>query len=147
MQKYEIVATTLMGFENLLIEELKGFGAENIEKLRRAIRFVGDDELLYKANMLSRTAIRFLVPIDDFNAENETELYNNAKSFPWEKVLHLNQTFSIDATISGHHFSNSHYVALKVKDAIADRFREKKRQKTRCGQRQPRYRNQYTRNW
>ncbi|MBP6619121.1 MAG: class I SAM-dependent RNA methyltransferase, partial [Leadbetterella sp.] len=126
MQKYEIVATTLMGLENVLMEELKGFGAENTEKLRRAVRFIGDDKLLYKANMLSRTAVRFLVPIDDFIAENETELYNNAKAFPWEKVLHLSQTFSIDATISGNHFSNSHYVALKVKDAIADRFREKK---------------------
>jgi putative N6-adenine-specific DNA methylase len=137
MQKYEIVATTLMGFENLLIDELRSFGAENMEKLRRAIRFVGDDELLYKANMLSRTAIRFLVPIDDFIAENETELYNNAKSFPWEKVLHLNQTFSIDATISGNHFSNSHYVALKVKDAIADRFREKKGKRPDVGKDNP----------
>ncbi|MDP1818084.1 MAG: class I SAM-dependent RNA methyltransferase [Leadbetterella sp.] len=137
MQKYEIVATTLMGFENLLIDELRSFGAENMEKLRRAIRFVGDDELLYKANMLSRTAIRFLVPIEDFIAENETELYNNAKSFPWEKVLHLNQTFSIDATISGNHFSNSHYVALKVKDAIADRFREKKGKRPDVGKDNP----------
>jgi putative N6-adenine-specific DNA methylase len=126
MQKYEIVATTLMGLENVLIEELNGFGAENIEKLRRAVRFVGDDELLYKSNLSSRTALRFLVPIDDFSAENEAELYNNAKSFPWEKILHLNQTFSIDATISGNYFRHSQYVALKVKDAIADRFREKK---------------------
>ena len=137
MQKYEIVATTLMGLENVLLEELKSFGAENIEKLRRAIRFIGDDKLLFKANMLSRVAVRFLVPIDDFIAENENELYNNAKSFPWEKVLHINQTFSIDATISGNYFSNSHYVALKVKDAIADRFREKKGRRPDVGKGNP----------
>jgi putative N6-adenine-specific DNA methylase len=112
-------------------------GGERTEKLRRAVRFLGDDELLYKANMLSRTAVRFLVPIDDFTAENEMDLYNNAKSFPWEKVLHLSQTFSIDATISGNHFSNSHYVALKVKDAIADRFREKKGKRPDVGKDNP----------
>ncbi|WP_255038779.1 THUMP domain-containing class I SAM-dependent RNA methyltransferase [Lacihabitans soyangensis] len=126
MQKYEIVATTLMGLENVLMQELTNLGAQNIEKLRRAVRFVGDDELLYKANLSARTALRFLVPIEDFSAENEAELYSQAKVFPWEKVLHLNQTFSIDATISGNHFRHSQYVALKVKDAIADRFREKK---------------------
>lgn len=137
MQKYEIVATTLMGLENILAQEIESLGGERTEKLRRAVRFLGDDELLYKANMLSRTAVRFLVPIDDFTAENEMDLYNNAKSFPWEKVLHLSQTFSIDATISGNHFSNSHYVALKVKDAIADRFREKKGKRPDVGKDNP----------
>lgn len=137
MQKYEIVATTLMGLENILAQEIESLGGERTEKLRRAVRFLGDDELLYKANMQSRTAVRFLVPIDDFSAENETDLYNNAKSFPWEKVLHLSQTVSIDATISGNHFSNSHYVALKVKDAIADRFREKKGKRPDVGKENP----------
>jgi putative N6-adenine-specific DNA methylase len=137
MQKYEIVATTLMGLEKVLMDEIITLGGENTEKLRRAVRFIGDDETLYKANLTSRTALRFLVPIDDFKAENESELYNNAKGFPWEKVLNLSQTFSIDATISGNYFRHSQYVALKVKDAIADRFREKKGKRPDVGKDHP----------
>jgi putative N6-adenine-specific DNA methylase len=137
MQKYEIVATTLMGLENVLAEEIEEFGGSKVEKLRRAVRFLGTDEILYKANMASRTALRFLVPIDDFSAENEDELYQKAKDFPWEKVIHLNQTFSIDATISGNYFRHSKYVALKLKDAIADRFREREGKRPDVGRENP----------
>jgi putative N6-adenine-specific DNA methylase len=126
MQKYEIVATTFMGLELILAEEITKMGGENIEILRRAVRFIGNDELLYKGNLALRTALRLLVPIDEFEAKNEEELYQNVYGFPWEKIMGLDQTFVIDATISGAFFKHSQYVALKVKDALVDRFRDKK---------------------
>lgn len=137
MQNYEIVGTTLMGLENVLADEIRSLGGENIEILRRAVRFIGDDRLLYTANLNCRTAMRFLVPIDNFEAENEEQLYQNAKDFPWEKVVHLGQTFSIDATISGNYFRHSKYVALKVKDALVDRFRDRKGKRPDVGKENP----------
>jgi putative N6-adenine-specific DNA methylase len=125
MNKYEMVATTLMGLERVLAEEIKQLGGVNITQLKRAVRFYGDDALLYKANMALRTGLKILVPIDDFIARDEQELYRKIKSFPWEDIFSIDQTFVIDAVVNGYVFNHSKYVALKTKDAIADRFRER----------------------
>jgi putative N6-adenine-specific DNA methylase len=123
MNKYEMVATTLMGLEGVLAEEVRILGGEKITELKRAVRFYGDDALLYKANMALRTALKVLVPIDDFIARDEDELYRKIKGFPWEDIFSVDQTFVIDAVVNGYVFNHSKYVALKAKDAIADRFR------------------------
>jgi putative N6-adenine-specific DNA methylase len=123
MNKYEMVATTLMGLEGVLAEEVRILGGEKITELKRAVRFYGDDALLYKANMALRTALKVLVPIDDFIARDEDELYRKIKGFPWEDIFSVDQTFVIDAVVNGYVFNHSKYVALKSKDAIADRFR------------------------
>lgn len=118
-----MVATTLMGLEGVLAEEIRDLGGEKITELKRAVRFYGDDALLYKANMALRTALKVLVPIDDFVARDEEELYQKIKGFPWEDIFSVEQTFVIDAVVNGYVFNHSKYVALKAKDAIADRFR------------------------
>ncbi len=125
MNTYEMVATTFMGLEKVLAKEIKDLGGTEIELMKRAVRFTGDDELLYKANLALRTGLRVLVPICTFEASDEQDLYNETKSFSWENLISMEQTFAIDATISGSLFNHSKYVALKVKDAIVDRFREK----------------------
>lgn len=87
--------------------------------------FEGDLEVLYKANLYLRTAIRILVPIAKFEARNEDELYENAKKINWFEYFTISQTFAIDTNVSSEIFTHSKYVAYKVKDAIADKFREK----------------------
>jgi putative N6-adenine-specific DNA methylase len=137
MNKYEIVATTFMGLEKTLASEIEKMGGENVEILKRAVKFAGDDRLLYTANLSLRTAIRVLVPVLDFTAYNETELYNQIKAFPWEDVMDLNQTFAIDTNTSGQAFKHSKYVALKAKDAIVDRFRENTGRRPDVGREMP----------
>lgn len=120
-----MVATTLMGLENVLAKELRNLGADDVTELRRAVRFFGDDSILFKANLCLRTALRVLVPLDEFEARDENALYYQVLDFPWENVFGLEQTFSIDAIASGGVFTHSQFVGLKTKDAIADRFRER----------------------
>ena len=48
-----------------------------------------------------------------------------SKEVNWEEFLHADQTFAIDFTVHSPYFTHSQYVALKLKDAIADRFRER----------------------
>jgi len=80
MQNYEMVATTLMGLENILANEIKQLGGQEIEILKRAIKFNGDDKILYASNLGLRTALRILVPLDEFFAyvkkEDEKLLFN-----------------------------------------------------------------------
>ena len=119
-----MVAKTMAGLEVVLSEELAAIGAENIQPLNRAVSFEGDKELMYKANYCLHTALRILKPVSSFIARNELMLYNNVFKIQWHKIFRINETFAIDAVVSGNYFTHSQYVALKVKDAIADEFRE-----------------------
>lgn len=123
-EKFKMVAKTMAGLEDLLVEELTALGAENVEKLYRAVSFEGDSELMYKANYLCRTALRILKPIAKFVARDEMALYNNVNKIEWHKIFDINETFAIDAVVSGPYFTHSQYAGLKVKDAIADEFRQ-----------------------
>lgn len=121
---YKLTAKTLAGLEELLAEELKEIGAKDIELGTRVVFFEGDDEVLYKANLLCRTALKILKPIRSFRVIDENDLYEKVKKINWLKYLSLNETFRIDATVSSEAFTHSQFVALKTKDAIADYFRE-----------------------
>ena len=56
---------------------------------------------------------------------DQDKLYEAIYHIEWEKYFTVNKCIRIDATGSSHAFNNSHFVAQKVKDAIADRFKEK----------------------
>jgi putative N6-adenine-specific DNA methylase len=123
--KLEFVAKTLQGLEETLAKELIAIGAENVEAERRAVKFTGDTEILYRANFQTRTATRILKPILHFKANNEQELYAHAKSFDWTSIIDLSHKFAVDSVVNSSIFTHSHFVALKLKDAIADHFRDK----------------------
>ncbi len=121
----KIIAKTLFGFEDILINELELLGAKDIIKLNRAVEFEGDLGLLYKVNYNSRLAIKFLVELFKFDARNEDDLYQNIYDYEWENQFGLDQTFAIFSTVNSRNFKHSKYASLKMKDAIVDRFRDK----------------------
>ncbi|MGA7723293.1 MAG: THUMP domain-containing protein [Ignavibacteriaceae bacterium] len=123
--KFIITVKTHQGLEDVLTEELKQLGAENITKLTRAVSFQGDQSLLYKTNLCIRTALRVLVPIYKFKASNETWLYRGVQKVDWSKYLTEHDTLALDSAVSSPIFKNSQYVFLKAKDAIVDQFRNK----------------------
>ena len=124
MKKFEIIAKTLFGFEQLLADELRAIGATDIEILTRAVRYKGDNEILYKSNLLLRTAIKVLKPIATFKARTETELYNKVRDIDWSEYMTVDDTLAIDGITHSDIFTHSQYVALKTKDAIVDQFRD-----------------------
>jgi len=116
---------TLFGLENVLASELNDLGASEVEILNRAVKFRGDKRLLYKSNLKLRTAIKILQQISEFSIKSADDLYKKIHRIDWENYLSVDKTFAIEAVTSSPHFTNSHYAALRVKDAIADFFREK----------------------
>lgn len=125
LEKFNLIAKTYFGLEEVLANELNDLGAEEIEIRSRAVSYKGDMKLLYKSNLHLRTAIKILKPIATFTANNEHQLYERVQRIPWHKYFSLHQTFAIDGTTSGDLFTHSKYVALKTKDAIVDQFRDK----------------------
>ena len=121
---FKMLAKTFYGMEELLAEELKNLGAQDIEKGNRIVYFVGDKGFMYKANMSLRTALKILKPIHTARVTNEHELYNMVYDFPWEEYLSHENSLAIDSVVFGDNFTHSLYVSQKAKDAIVDRFRE-----------------------
>jgi len=124
-KNFEIIVKTLAEFEPILEEELKKIGAKNIKKGNRAVSCTGDNEVLYRINYESRTALRVLKPITKVTANNPDKLYDEVKKIPWENFLNNEKTFAINSRVYSEIFEHSQFVTLKVKDAIVDRFREK----------------------
>jgi putative N6-adenine-specific DNA methylase len=118
-------AKTLKGFEQILAGELKEIGAEDVRPVNRGVDFSGSNAMMYKANYCARTALRVLKPIVRFKAYNEEKLYRKIREIDWSEYMGYKHSFAVDAVTFSKIFRNNHYVELKVKDAIADQFRDK----------------------
>ena len=122
---FKMVAKSLFGMEELLAQELRQLGASNIEIGIRNVSFEGDTGFMYKANLCCRTAIKILKPISAFNIFTEDDLYRKIYEMPWEKYMKVKGSLAVNATVFSDVFTHSQYIALKTKDAIVDRFRDR----------------------
>lgn len=123
LKSQTFIAKTISGLEEVLASELIALGAANVQLLKRAVSFEGDIRFMYKANYCLRTAQRILMPVYSFELANEDDLYQHVYDFPWEQYLSLQKTLAVDAVVTDSELTHSHYVALRTKDAIVDRFR------------------------
>ena len=123
--KNELIAKTFQGLEPLLAKELTELGADDIQIGRRMVTFTGDKEMMYRANFCLRTAIRILKPIKRFKARSADDVYEAVKAIDWSEYLTPQTTFAVDSVVFSEEFTHSKFVAYKVKDAIADQFRER----------------------
>ena len=128
----KMLAKTFKGLEEVLAQELTELGANDVLIERRAVSFMGDKALLYRANFCLRTAIRILVEISrprrleiSKKTKPEDALYEAIKAIDWSKYMTAETTFAIDATVYSETFRNSRFVTYRVKDAIADYWQEK----------------------
>ncbi|MEM8525213.1 MAG: THUMP domain-containing protein [Bacteroidota bacterium] len=121
----QILAKTFYGLEQVLADELTVLGAKNIEILHRAVRFEGNQKLLYRTNFESRMALRFLIPIRTFKTKHENHFYKRIQEIDWQKYLDLKTTFAIDGVTHSKYMKHSKYLALKCKDAIVDQLRHR----------------------
>ncbi|HOY30328.1 MAG TPA: THUMP domain-containing protein [Bacteroidales bacterium] len=119
------IAKTQYGFEELLAGELQQAGASDIQLLTRAVSFRGSLEVMYTANYTCRTALHILMPVLDFKFRDKEQFFELIKKFDWAQYFLADKTFSIDTVMSDSFFTNSHYVSLLCKDAIADHFRDR----------------------
>lgn len=122
---FEIKVTTFFGLEEILADELRRLGGKDVEVFKRGASVVGDIGFLYKANLCLHTALKVIVPIAKFTANNEQELYDGIKSLEWERFISNTDTLMMEAVTNSEIFTHSLFVAQKAKDAVVDRFRDK----------------------
>jgi 23S rRNA (guanine2445-N2)-methyltransferase / 23S rRNA (guanine2069-N7)-methyltransferase len=119
---FTFTATCAVGLEALLSSELAGFGAEILKTSPGAAYCQATLETAYRTCLWSRFANRVLIPIMEVSARNEDELYRQAFDIDWPNYFDRDKTFSVLCNATRASISNTHFAALRLKDAVADRF-------------------------
>ena len=117
-------ATCAKGLERLLVQELEALGAESCEARTSGVTVQGSLETAYRVCLWSRVASRVLWPLTKVSAPDTDTLYSALKTFPWEEHFTVDKTFAVHCTALHAPISNTHFAALRVKDAVVDRFRD-----------------------
>lgn len=116
-------AVCTAGIESLLKRELEALGATDCTEGRGGVAFRGSLETRYRACLWSRTASRILHTLVDFPCRHADDLYAAAHAVNWPALFAVDAAFRVDVSGQSPALAHTGFAALKVKDAIADRFR------------------------
>jgi putative N6-adenine-specific DNA methylase len=87
-----------------------------------AVRSSWDHAMLL--NLHSRLAQRVLVLVSYTEYRNEQDLYRAAMQVAWERWFTPRESIKVEVTAQHSPLTSLNFAALKVKDAVCDRFRE-----------------------
>ncbi|WP_394211315.1 bifunctional 23S rRNA (guanine(2069)-N(7))-methyltransferase RlmK/23S rRNA (guanine(2445)-N(2))-methyltransferase RlmL [Enterovibrio calviensis] len=133
----QYLAITSRGLENLLAEELEQLGASSVKAVNAGVRFLADEKTLYKCCLWSRTASRFILVLSEFAVRDDMDLYLGATAINWPEYFSEKKRIAVDFNGTNREIRNSQYGALKVKDAIVDRFIKADRERPSIDREQP----------
>lgn len=114
--------------EDFLAQEvhaLTGRVGEDLLTLRGGVRVRAGWRDAMLLNLHSRLAQRVLVELAHAPYRNENDLYGIASGVAWEIWFTPKQTFKIETTAQHSPLQSLNFATLRIKDAIADRFRAK----------------------
>ena len=121
---HEFYASCPEGFETALADELRGMGLRQVRPLKGRVAFAGSPADAERACLWSRLASRIFVVLGRFTCANADDLYEATRSIAWERILRAGATIAVTARGTNDELRNSHFAALRVKDALCDRMLE-----------------------
>lgn len=126
MSTYQLFATTPKAMETILTEELQALGIKNIKATMAGVAFQGGLETAYRACLWSRTANRILLVLSTFDVKTQEDLYNGIQKINWFEHINPEDSFAVSFSAKNSQaINNTHFGALKVKDAVVDQMRTK----------------------
>jgi 23S rRNA (guanine2445-N2)-methyltransferase / 23S rRNA (guanine2069-N7)-methyltransferase len=131
------VATVPRGFADLLAAEITALGGGSVREAAGGVSFEGPRATGYRVLLESRLASRVLLQLARARVHDAQQLYDFVRSIDWRE--HLDARGTLACGFSGRHpaIANTHFGALKVKDAIVDQLREFTRQRPSIDTRRP----------
>jgi putative N6-adenine-specific DNA methylase len=96
-----------------------------ITKQRGGVAVRSSFEHAMLLNLYSRLAQRVLVLLSFTEYRNEQDLYRAASSVEWERWFTPRQSIKVEVTAQHSPLTSLNFAALKIKDAVCDRFRDK----------------------
>jgi putative N6-adenine-specific DNA methylase len=112
------------GLAAALAEELAALGIAHPEVAEAGVAFTGSFDLAYAVNLHSRIASRVLWRVAQFPYANEDDIYERAKQVRWREYFSPERTFKVETNAHRSPVKSLDFVTLRVKDGIADSFRE-----------------------
>jgi putative N6-adenine-specific DNA methylase len=125
MNQLQLFLPCAAGVETLLASEVQRITGIQGKAWRAGVQLRGSWRDALQLNLHSRLAQRVLIELQHGQYRNEQDLYNAAASVAWEIWFTPKQTFKVEITAQHSPLTSLNFAALKIKDAIADRFRAK----------------------
>lgn len=116
------------GVETYLAEEVAricGDAARELRTARGGVQLAAGWPEVMKLNLHSRLTQRVLVQLSHTPYRAENELYEAASQVAWEDWFTPRDSFKIELTAHQSPLKSLNFAALRIKDAVADRFRER----------------------
>ncbi len=120
-----IIITCSNRLSAYLQEEILELGFTPVRVFKTGVELQGNLQDCIKLNLNLRCASQVLFSLKEFRAFNASDVYNTLLQVEWENIIPADGYFSISSNVSNETISNNLFANVKVKDAIADRFREK----------------------
>jgi putative N6-adenine-specific DNA methylase len=117
------------GVEGLLADEvhqLTGLTGNDLLTGRGGVMANASWRDAMRLNLHSRLTQRVLIQLSQTFYRSEKDLYDAASAVAWEIWFTTKQTFKIEITAQHSPLTSLNFAALKIKDAVADRFRAKR---------------------
>ena len=123
--KSRIIVTCSNRLSPYLSQEITALGFKPVRQFKTGVELLGDMRDCIRLNLNLRCASQVLYSLKEFNARNAGELYDILLKIHWENIIPSGGYFSISSNVTNDTITNNLFANVKVKDAIADRFREK----------------------
>jgi 23S rRNA G2445 N2-methylase RlmL len=134
-----LVATCVLGLEEILEGELRQMGARGLERQRGAVSFSGDWRDCWRANWRLRTANRVLVELASWEARDGPGIAAGARALisgrPGPRLrrggldatplFHPDRTFAIQVTSTASEVRDTRWAAMSLKDGLVDGQRDR----------------------
>lgn len=120
-----IIVTCSKRLAPYLETELIGLGYRPVRVFQTGVELQGsmDDCMVLNLNLLCASQV--LYSLGDLKARDPEALYKGIVKFPWESLISSDDYFSVTSNVTTPSVNNSLFVNVRVKDAIADRIRNK----------------------
>ena len=125
MNQLQLFLPCAAGVEALLATEVQRITGTAPKAWRAGVQLAGSWRDALQLNLHSRLAQRVLIELAHNQYRSEQDLYNAAANVAWEIWFTPKQSFKVEITAQHSPLTSLNFAALKIKDAIADRFRDK----------------------
>ena len=128
MNALQLFVPCAAGVESFLayeVAQITGLPASDIQTLRGGVQLQASWRAAMQLNLHSRLGMRVLIQLAHQPYSSEDDIYNAASSVAWEMWFTAKQSFRVEITAQHSPLKSLNFATLRVKDAIADRFRDK----------------------
>lgn len=114
-----LVALCAVGAEKILGNEIKFLGYKLVDNAPGRVRFLADDDGLFRVNLCLRSADRVYLQMAEYKASNFDELFDGTYTLPWQDFFHKDVRVVIDKVrIYKSKLNSEHSIQGMVQKAI-----------------------------